>query len=63
MTLRTRVLHSVELRELRGVRVVVLEETRSTIRATYTAYHYYIVCRDRRTKISRQAAVLLGVKV
>lgn len=63
MIIRQRVLHDVQLKDVRRVRVLVVEESRTTVKATFTSYAYYIVCARRRAKISRQAAVALGVRV
>lgn len=63
MIIRQRLLHDVPVTKLRGVRVRVIEKTRGTVKATYTAYDYYIVCGRRQAKISRAAALALGVTV
>jgi hypothetical protein len=56
-----RLLHDVPL--WKGVRVEVVELTRSTVKASFVVYQYYLVRREKRAGISRHAAVLLGVNV
>jgi hypothetical protein len=56
-----RVLHDVPL--WKGARVQVVEVTRTTVKASFVVYQYYLVRSSKRAGISRHAAVLLGVKV
>jgi hypothetical protein len=62
---RERMLHDVlvPMGAGRNVRVLVVEKTRSTVKARYVSYQYYVARGSQRATISRHAAVLLGVRV
>jgi hypothetical protein len=60
----TRLVDPVVRRLLRGARVETRQVTRRTVRATYVNYEYYLVrAGATAARISRHAAVLLGVEV